>query len=517
MKSILAAHLAVALRHIPPARRALAHGLWIVVVAASFFALAGLIGCATTPPSSAPGTKASAGAKASPGERLSGCVEAATPFVAMQKSKECDKCKGLLLPGRAEPISEFPYTIWSDLPEVFCSSGVLYTTWPQLPAPPSGPPPEPMRLQTSPTGWTFVDGSFQLFLWHTVYHCQPASPPKRVVIYARNDGAVPVEIAPAQILLTDGTIGTTHEMESTLGRRVLENAWDRPLETVTIAPGKGGVIGYSKRFADSADGPDQSINQNCLGMFRAEVKASEGGKKGASVAKGKPQLTVYVVAIDAAPPAENQARAEALLNQGAVSGDTIIDMTTPPSGCQVRRQTGVFPSFVWRSAPVVIDAARLTPQGLSFLTAAWEQATLGCLEARQTATMLLHPPYTRPDTIGNYMVDYRVTLKVVNSDPVNKRGFDVRFGKDDADIGLAWRVAVGAEAASDAEVDARPVRTGWSGPKQASPSRSFLAEDGGPIILNPCQSRVITVHFLVLGNSSLPFDITLTPVAAMLR
>ncbi len=417
---------------------------------------------------------------------------------------DCDKCRGYALPGRLTPHPEMKYSIWSDLPEVFCSTGVLYATTAELPAAETGALPREMRLQTGDPDFRAIDDSFEVFLFHTIHHCKPASPARRIVIYVRNEGEGPVDLYPRQIISTEGRIGTEHQMESELGRRLVAGEWDTPIASARIEPGRGGIAAYSRRFGDSSNGPDSSSGQNCFGTARVRVVNPE--------ASARPtRLHVFVMAIEAAPLEETLARAEAALAQGAVSGDTVVDMTTPPSGCQVRRATGVFPSFVWRNHPLTLDAAALPPQGLSFLMANWEQGSRGCPETRQTAFLLRHPPYTRPDSIGNYHVDNRLRLRLVNRDAQRPSFVDLRFGKHDADIGLAWRIATEAGEISDEALDQRPVRTGWAGPKQAALSRSFLAEDGGVIALAPCETREIALRLLVLGNSSLPYEIFVVP------
>jgi len=57
----------------------------------------------------------------------------------------------------------------------------------------------------------------------------------------------------------------------------------------------------------------------------------------------------------------------------------------------------------------------------------------------------------------------------------------------------------GAWRAGDTVVDAMPPRTGWAG-QRAALEESFLSYDGGPIVLAPCEERVVAVRFLVLGG-----------------
>lgn len=483
-----------------------------IAVVAGALAFGLIAGCART----APGSFTRAGDPSVSPATAANASSAPTPLIPLVAGGGCDKCRDTLLPGRVVPLPDTAYTIWSDLPEVFCSTGLLYATVDTLPPDPNGNPPEPMRRQIRDDSFTGIDGSFDVFLFHTIYGCgDPA--PRRIVLYVRNEGSHSVILQPQQIIVTDGLIGTVHEMEGGLGRRAMEDDWDVMIPSVDVPSGTGAVVAWSKQFGMKEDGPDSSRSVNCFGRVRVRVDNRRG-------ANASPNLVAYLVAIDGAPIEESAARAEALLGQSAVSGEKHIDFTTRPSGCQVRRATGLFRSFEWRNDPMVLDADALTATGVVFPMALWKYVTPGCPAARQTADLLLHPEYTRTDTIGNYMVDYRVRLRLINRNATSPRTVDVRFGKSDADIGLAWRVATGGtstntfgasapDAAVDAAVDAQPVRTGWAGPKQAGMTRSFLESDGGPIKLAPGEVREVALRFMVLGNSSLPFDVRVEPVA----
>jgi len=447
--------------------------------------LAGLVGCASTSP-----------------QVDNACAVTPSPLVSLPAGGDCDKCRDLLLPGRAVPHSRTAYTIWSNLPEVFCSPGVFYSTVGTLPPDSNGNPSASMRKQVRDQSFAAVNDAFDIFLFHTIHGCADAGP-RRIVVYVRNVGTALAILYPRQILISDGVVGQAHEMESTVGRRVLEDDWDRPIFATAIEPGDGAVVAYSKQFGMQEDGPDSSRNVNCFGRVRVRMDERTASR-----------LDVYVIALEAAPVEENASRAEALLDQTALSGEKHIDFNTRPSGCQVRRATGVFRSFVWRNDPFLIDADALSPEGLVFPMALWDLVTEGCPDARQTVDLLLHPEYTRSDTIGNYMVDYRIQIQLVNRNSVEFRRVDLRFGKSDADIGIAWRVANVEALLSDSDIDVQPVRTGWAGPKQDGMTRSFLEFDGGPITLRPCETRSVGLHFLVLGNSSLPFDLRVVPVSA---
>jgi hypothetical protein len=437
-------------------------------------------------------------------------AEEIVPHEQLEKAvarHECDKCQGYVLPGRVVPSPYSEYTLWSDLPEVFCSNGVLYANTPVLPSHPEGDVPEAMLVQEQKEGFQYIDGSFDVFLFHTVYHCRPKSPSKRIAVYVRNDGDAPVVLEPKQIISTDGEIGRVHQMESDINRRIMEDRWDRPIDLVKIEPGQGAVVAYSKRFAAEKDGPDSSTSTNCFGFVRTELVGE--GVEGLA-----PRLTVFVVAVDARPVPALQKQVEEVLDLGALSGDTVVDMTTPPSGCQVRRATGVFRSYVWESRPVMLDVSKIEEQKeMAFLMAAWENGTRSCPGARQTADLLIHPPYTRPDTIGNYMVDHIVRLTLDNPSETKPRTVDLRFRKEDADVGLAWRTLVKAGGpVEDIVLLQQPVVTGWAGPKQEDVSRSFLAEGQGLITIPPGEQKSVGLHFQVIGNSSLPFDLVVRVV-----
>jgi hypothetical protein len=176
---------------------------------------------------------------------------------------------------------------------------------------------------------------------------------------------------------------------------------------------------------------------------------------------------------------------------------------------------GTYNTFLWNTpaGELVVDASSATTR--TFQMALWELAAGGCPTGQQSITMRRHPGYTRQDTIGNYHVDYRVNVRLVNKNTQSTATMDLRFGKSNADVGLGWQVATtpGASAyPTTATLLAAPIRTGWAGPNQSGLTRSFLASDGGPIVLGPCEARNVSLRFMVLGNSSLPFQIQLAPI-----
>lgn len=429
------------------------------------------------------------------------CAEDPAPPTPLGSPAGCDHCLNFLLPGVLAPLGETRYYLESDLPEKLLSTGVLYATTPVLPADAAGNPALSMRTQIASGGFTTIDDDFDVFLWHT---SSPGdgSQPRRIVVYVRNDGADPVELAPAQVMITDGSINV---MGANLATRVLAEDWDHPVGPLVLAAGAGEVVAYSKRFSATSNNADQSANVNCFGRVRVAVDSAAGGAN-------PPALTVFIVAIDAAPLAQNKSRAEALLGTGATSGDP-FDLNVPPSGCANRRAVGVMDAFVWRNQATTLDAAALSGDGVRYRMAISALNAQSCPAGRQTQDLVLRPGFVRPDSVGNYMKDYRVTLRLINTDPQVTRGLDLGFTQTGAMVGLAWRVLVGPTPPSDAEVDAQPVRTGWAGASASLLERSLLESDGGALLLAPCTEQYVTLHFLVLGNSSLPFDIHVAPLA----
>lgn len=441
------------------------------------------------------------------------CQTAGTALTTLGPNSGCaSSCTNLLLPGKLEDHPDTKWTMHSDLPEIFLTPGVLHASTPILPPDTTAAPISlAMRTQVNPgNSFTSIDGTFDVFVFH-ISSPGDGSQPRRVVTYVRNDGTGPVTIDNYQILITDGTIGNVHEMESTLGRRELENAWDRPIPSVTIQPGAGAVVAYSKRFPGFPNGPDMSANVNCFGRVRGFVNNP-------TAATNPTRLSLFVVGIQGdSRTSQTQSLTEAVLGVAANSGETQINMKTTPAGCELRRAVGVFRTFVWRNDPITIDANAIPAgNGRVFTMAASDTQTgTACPAAQQTQTMALYPPYTRPDTTGNYMIEYRLRFELVNRNTTTPKAFDIKFGRAGYDLGLAWQVATNPYALpSDDTVDAAPVRTGWAGPNQTATHRSMLADDGGTITLPPCGRRFVSARFLVLGNSSLPLDLQITQATA---
>ncbi|MEQ8819501.1 MAG: hypothetical protein RLY93_04605 [Sumerlaeia bacterium] len=439
-------------------------------------------------------------------EFAGGAAPAANAALVSAGSLEpCNLCSASVLPGALEPHPESTYLIVSDMPEAFGypssgpttrSDGILYTTSGTLPSY-EGTNAAPYDVQVN-SGFTTIDDDFDIFLFHIA---QPGdtSAPRRIVIYARNEGANSVDVTPDQVLVTDGVIGNVHEMESNLAEDFIEGNFDATgLGTVSIAPGAGEVIGFSKKFALLGNGTFKSQNINCFGKLRGTVAGVD------------PDLTLYIVAIDttntdvAPNVATMKSEAESLIagNIGAPELESFA-FNTSPTGCTLRRSTGVYPHEVWRSN-FDFDLNTL-PGGATFQIGLDDVRTDGCPDMSQTSEALLAPLYLRQESIGNYMMDYRLEVRVQNSDAV-AREFDLQFGNTAADIGLAWQVTTNTLSAADAFVDIMPVTTRWAGPNQANLTESFLA---APFSLNPGEVAFVNLRFQILGNSSTPFQIAI--------
>jgi len=421
-----------------------------------------------------------------------------TAFQPLLSEDPCNKCAGYALPGERIPSHETKWTIHSDLPETFTSEGVLYATTPVLPpfnALSGDPISEEMRTQVN-RGFKTIDDDFEVFFFHTT-NPPSTNPGRRVVVYVRNAGDAPVTIDPRQAVTTEGLIGTVHEMENNLAKKVMAGNWDEPHAPVTLQPGEGAVVASSTIFAAPRQTPEASRNRNAFGVVQAQVEPA-----------GKADVEVFVVGLPAGPAETMKQDAEKLLGIGANSGEAVIDMTSEPSGCQVRRSTGVFESFSWKSAPVVVDLDVATSPSLRFPMAVPEVQSQGCPEIQQTAPLVLHSRASRPDTVGNYMNEYLLSFEFINTGTEPKSP-DLRFGKEDADIGLAWQYAVGPKPATPEELRALPVHAAWAGPKQTADlednTRSMFI-NGRPVVA-PGASVHVGVRFMIVGNASLPFHL----------
>ena len=454
-----------------------------------------------------------------------------TPLTPLSGADPCTRCAGYLLPGRAEPNPDAVYRIDSDLPEMLMSTGVLYSTAPVLPEflTKGGEPVIESQRRQRNLGFTTIDDRFEVFVYHLNYEGQ-APRSRRVLVHARNTGDSPVTIKPRQIMESRGVMAKADGPESRMSVRMLANRWDRVLDRVSISPGEGRVIAWSPRLSvldAPADDPDVSPSDFFTGMVQGEFEHAAGETV-------KPSIEVAVVAIDAATPRDGFDRAcvEAM-GRGAQSGEEGMDLQIPPPACHVRRVGGVSWSFLWRSDEMVIDVSALPratkpfgPAGLSFLMAAPAVQTKDCPQARQTGDMLLHPGYVHADTVGNYQVEYLVTFTLVNPGSSGDASLvDLRFGKHDADIGLAWQFQIGKAPATREQLASRPLYVQWAGPWRkddlADDTRSFfapvkgLAEEAAiesPLALVPGERTTVTLRLMPVGTSSLPFHIHVVPI-----
>lgn len=430
-----------------------------------------------------------------------------TSLGQMGSSAACSLCAHSLLTGANEASTKSKYLLISDMPELFGSAGELFTTAPMLSEQSAGYPTTASRTQVN-NGFTAIDDDFDLFLFH-ISSPGDGSTPRRICVLVENTGANPVTITPQQVLRTDGTIGSVHEMESTLALNFENATWDSTFvgSSVTVAAGARELIAYSKRFPASSTGTDRSANVNCFGRVRAAVSGTA------------PSLRVYVVAINATNDnstritnASGVAAAEtaaiALLGTAATELES-FSFDDPITGCTLRRATGVFPHETWRSDLLTYNADSL-PGGATFQLALDDVRSVGCAAASQTSTALLYPPFLRGESIGNYVRDYRVSIRVVN-DGTSARDFVLSFGNTNtgtADIGLIYRVVESTTLPDDSTVDAATAQTNWAGPGQVAAALGAQYETLATITaLPPGEERYLGLWFQVLGNSSLPFQL----------
>ncbi|HEX8876379.1 MAG TPA: hypothetical protein VF777_06495 [Phycisphaerales bacterium] len=466
----------------------------------------------------------------------SGRMAGFTELVKLESSRSCDRCAGYLLPGRIEASPETVYRIDSDLPEIFLSPGVLYTTRAELPeflTKDGKSVPREMRVQRN-AGFAGIDGSFEVFVYHMSNPAPGGAPTapreRRVVVYAKNVGSAAAVLKPRQIMEAHGTMAKADGPESRLAYRVMEDRWERMVDEVKLEPGKGEVIAWTPRLSvNGAKGKDETGSDFVTGLVRVDVESEEAKAERQnpsptpsptpSLGEGASRHGVFevtVVAIDGAVEAEDfGSAAEALLDMGARSGEGAMDLTIPPPECHVRRVVGVSKNFLWRSDDVRLNASKLDERGVSFLMAAPGIQTQQCPEAKQTQDLLLSPGFVHPETIGNYMQEYLVTLTLVNPGAAAKL-VDVRFGKQDADVGVAWQVDVGDTAATRETLMDYPTLVEWAGGwrKDDLPdnTRSFfmndLARGEAQWIAVPGKSeRTVTIRMMPVGSSSLPFEL----------
>ncbi len=404
----------------------------------------------------------------------------------------CDRCTDSLIMTRFSLDHDIRYGIISDLPESFIGFGNLYSTRDVLDdcGMTSAPIPAALRKQIKVDPFMAIDDSFDVFFFHL--QIKDKEQAQRIVVYVKNNGKEPVTIEPKQVIKQEGTIGTTHDFESTIAKRVFADDWDQPIKSVKLEPGTGAVIAYGKRFGNIDTGDDASRNVNCFGYVRALVKKES---KGAPA----PNLQVDVVAIPATPVADVSAETPKWVDKPAMTTDE-VDMTTAPQNCALGRAVGVYPYGTIHALPMVFDAAQLTEEGHKFPIALPRVQTEGCRTAAQTLPLLLRPGYTREDTIGNYMIPYDVRLGFMNTGDTPKK-VEVYFAKKDADVGLVYQTTMNKTTVE--RYKGLPVKWKWAGPKQSSTEAAFTA----PIEIGPKEEKIFSVRFMIIGNSSLPFTL----------
>ncbi len=442
-----------------------------------------------------------AGVVTSVGIFLTSCAALKTPspLRTLGPGGKCDKCSGYLLPGRHVPSQHTVYRIDSDLPELYTSNGVLYTTRQTL------PPFKTLKGEDVPLdlrkqvnhGFTTIDDSFEVFLYHLSQE-QKEGETRRIVVLVENEGTEPATVIPRESIYHGPNRAQPDSIESELGIDVLTENWRTPYESVTIAPGSSAIISATKQLAAGSDGPDTSASPFVTGIIRADVMPA-----------GLSDLVVSVVSIPGnIPEDEYILSARTYLDKGANSSEQWIDLTTAPSGCEVRRVVGTAKNVMWESDPMVIDVSKMPVDDLYFMMAKFAVQSEQCMEARQSTDLLLHPGYVHPDSVGNYMMEYYVTLNLVNRGVISKN-IDIQYGKMDAPIGLGWQMIIGEEKASLEELEPLDVEIGWAGMKRAEnePYYKETMLSDGPIEIKPGQEKWVSMRMMVLGTSSLPYQL----------
>ncbi|MEQ8821547.1 MAG: hypothetical protein RLY93_15035 [Sumerlaeia bacterium] len=434
-----------------------------------------------------------------------------TPLQPLASEEDCERCVGHLLPGRHVNSPRTYYRIDSDLPEIYYTNGVLYSTKTVLPpfkTDKGEPVPEEMRTQVN-KGFRGIDDSFEVFLYHLAKQLSPDET-RRIVVYVENIGDIAARIEPRQAMFHGGNAGTPTSVESQLGRAVFEEDWDTPVGSLTLEPGQGAVIGMTKKLNSKLQDDNNTAATFVTGIVRADVSAPQGVHR-------RPKLEVTVLSLPGSTdPARYDDAVAALMGTGADSGETYMDLLIPPPDCHLRRVVGTARNVLWQSDPVVIDVAALPEKDggrVTFPMTLPEIQSAGCRQAQQTLPLLLHPPYVRPDSIGNYHMEYYVTMTLMNGGAEPKT-VDLRYGKEDARVGLVWQMAVADEAMPLTELEKLPTIIGWAG-KSAEGSvepdyDESMLEAAGPLTLEPGESKTVSLRTMVLGTASLPYFLRVT-------
>lgn len=437
----------------------------------------------------------------------------------LTSSTLCNRCVGYWLPGEIVPSPRTFYRIDSDLPEMYLSNGVLYATTGILPPMKTKEGveiPETMRQQIN-NGFKAIDNSFEVFLYHLSQNHAPGET-RRIVVYAKNIGQEPATLTPRQAVFYGPNAGKLDSVESQLGEAVLTEQWERPINSLTIEPGQGGIVGFTKQLGAGKNSGDESSAVFTTGILRADMALGK---------QSRPQLEVYVVSIPGtAPQTEWIAQTESLLTVGAQSGEGSMDLLIPPPPCHVRRVVGTSFNAMWRNEPLFLDVNALDAEGVPFLMALPRVQAGGCEDACQTADLLLHPPYVHSDTVGNYMMEYFLTFRLTNNGTIPRK-VDLQFGKMDARIGLGYQALLGETEKSFEDLEKLPVHIAWKGKgteglmppfysssihmnvEGADKSQTFNLSQK-PIA--PGEMKVLNIRLMVLGTSSLPYHLIFKPI-----
>ncbi len=423
----------------------------------------------------------------------------------LESNEQCNRCKGYYLPGSHKPSPHTFYRIDSDLPEIFYTNGVLYTTREILPpfkTKKGEDVPETMRHQKN-AGFKCIDDSFEVFLYHLSQKHEP-SETRRIIIYVKNIGDIKAFVNPRQSLFHGPNAANPNSVESLLGEAVLSEKWDSLLPLTSIKPGEGAVIGFSKQLGAEEEGKDITRAEFVTGILRAQV-TGEGDKK--------PKLEVSVISIPGNVEYKDfNLEAEKWINIGAQSGEGAMDLLIPPPECHVRRVVGVAKNVIWQNDLAAIDISKLSEERIPFQMAMFGVQSAGCMEARQSVDLLLHPGYVHSDSVGNYMMEYSINLFLINGGNTPKN-IDIEFGKDDAPIGLAWQISItGKTPELNTNINTLPVHIDWAGKGRSENYPPYYTKsmlDSGPLKFEKGDGYLINIRLMVLGTSSLPYQLHL--------
>lgn len=419
----------------------------------------------------------------------------------------CNRCEGVPMPGQIIPSNETVYRIDSDLPELYFSNGLLYSTQAVLPSFLTNEEKEvgeDMLTQRN-NGFETIDDSFEVFLYHLSKNHEPGEQ-RRIVVLATNNGEEAAVLNPRQSIYHGGNAGRPNSVESKLTRDVMSETWAIAYPEVQIEPGESAVISYTKLLGQGPETLDTTKEVFITGIVRSDAKTVSGGPV---------DLEIAVVSIPDSP-ADQEIMTELAVEwkeTGANSGEEWMDETIPPPECHVRRVVGVSKNAIWQSEQIVVDVAKLPADGIDMPMATPIVQSQGCPEIRQTADMILHPGYVHPDTIGNFMMETHVTLGFTNSGTMPRTVIPA-FGKDDARVGLGWQAAIGPRIYTLEELSTLPVQIGWAGKGARNVAeetpflRPFLPD---PITVAPGETTVLSIRCMVIGTSSLPYFISLRP------